>query len=59
MVSSLHPLDPLTADEISQAVAIVRKTRALTDGTLFVRVCLHEPPKETVLGFQEGQPLDR
>ena len=55
----IHPLDPLTADEISQAVAIVRKTRALTDGTLFVRVCLHEPPKETVLGFQEGQPLDR
>ena len=59
MVSPFHPLDPLTADEISHAVAVVRKTRALADGTLFVRVSLHEPPKEIVLGFQEGQPLER
>src|SRR5262249_21567818 len=55
----LHPLDPLTADEISQAVAIVGKTRALGDDALFVRVFLHEPSKETVLGFREGEPFDR
>jgi primary-amine oxidase len=55
----LHPLDPLTADEISHAVAIVRKARALADDTLFVRVFLHEPLKEIVLGFRESEPLDR
>jgi primary-amine oxidase len=55
----LHPLDPLTADEISQAVAIVRKTRAPGDDVLFVRVFLHEPPKESQLGFRDGEPLDR
>jgi primary-amine oxidase len=55
----LHPLDPLTADEINDAVTIVRKTRALADDVLFVRVFLHEPPKEIVLGFREGDPVDR
>ena len=54
----LHPLDPLTADEISHAVAIVRKTQALADDTLFVRVSLHEPSKEIVLGFREGEALN-
>ena len=55
----MHPLDPLTADEISHAVAIVRKARALADDALVVRVFLHEPPKDTMLGFREGAPLDR
>ncbi len=55
----LHPLDPLTADEISQAVAIVRKARAVGDDVLFVRVFLHEPPKEIVLGVEQNEPLDR
>src|SRR5690349_2654272 len=55
----LHPLDPLTGDEISRAVAIVRTTHALGDDGLFVGVFLHEPSKEIVLGFREGEPLDR
>ena len=59
MNAARHPLDPLTADEISHAVAIVRKTRALADDVLFVRVSLHEPPKEIVLGLREGEPVDR
>ena len=49
MNAAFHPLDPLTADEISHAVAIVRKTRALADDALFVRVFLHEPPKDLSL----------
>lgn len=52
----LHPLDPLTAEEISQAVAIVRKTKTVDDDVLFIRVFLHEPPKEIVAG---KEPLDR
>src|SRR5262249_24473534 len=59
MNAALHPLDPLTADEISHAVAIVRKTQALADDALFVRVFLHEPPKEIVLGYRESEPVDR
>src|SRR5262249_9230458 len=59
MNTALHPLDPLTAGEITHAVAIVRKTQALADDVLFVRVFLHEPPKDIVLGFRDGAPLDR
>ncbi len=58
VVSSLHPLDPLTADEIRTAVAILRQARDLTDA-LVVRVFLHEPPKAVVLGFLDGDPIDR
>ena len=59
MNAARHPLEPLTADEIGHAVSIVRKTRAVADDALFVRVSLHEPPKDVVLGFREGEPLDR
>jgi len=55
----IHPLDPLTADEIRDAVGIVRGERGLDDGALYVRVALHEPPKATVLGFRGGDPVDR
>ena len=55
----LDPLDPLTAEETSQAAAIVRKAHAVPDDALVVRVALHEPPKDVVLGLQEGEPLDR
>jgi primary-amine oxidase len=54
-----HPLDPLTADEIRDAVGIVRRERKLDDDTLFVRVFLQEPPKEVVLGFTDGDRMDR
>src|SRR5262245_1416163 len=54
-----HPHHPLTADEISHAVAIVRKTQALADDALFVRVFLHEPPKQIVLGYRESGPVFR
>ena len=59
MNTALHPLDPLTADEITHAVAIVRKTQALADDALFVRVALHEPSKDSVLRFPDGERLDR
>src|SRR5690242_5297771 len=59
MNTDTHPLDPLSADEITLAASIVRKTQALADDALFVRVSLHEPPKDIVLGFRDGEPLDR
>ncbi|HTK92125.1 MAG TPA: primary-amine oxidase [Verrucomicrobiae bacterium] len=58
-VAVLHPLDPLTADEIRSAVAVVRASDRLGPQVLFIRVCLHEPPKRTVLTFQTGDALER
>ena len=54
-----HPLEPLTADEIAAAADIVRADGRLPAGALFVRISLHEPPKDLVLGFEDGDPLDR
>ncbi len=54
-----HPLDPLTPDEIVQAVAILKAERGLDDRTRFETVTLNEPPKESVLGHKEGDPFDR
>src|SRR5215813_12891134 len=58
-VAVLHPLDPLTADEIRAAVAIVRASGRLGTEVLFVRISLHEPPKSTVLSFRAGDPFER
>ena len=41
-----HPLDPLTADEIRQAAAIVRRDRGVGDGWRFASIELKEPAKD-------------
>jgi primary-amine oxidase len=41
-----HPLDPLSADEIRQAAAILRRDRELTDRWRFATIELKEPPKQ-------------
>ena len=58
-VAVLHPLDPLTADEIRAAVAVVRESGRLGGEALFVRVFLHEPAKSAVLAFRAGDPFER
>jgi primary-amine oxidase len=58
-VAVLHPLDPLTADEIRAAVAVVRASDRLGRQVLFIRVSLHEPAKSTVLAFRTGDALER
>jgi primary-amine oxidase len=55
----LHPLEPLTAEEITAAVHIVRTERALHERVRFASVMLHEPPKDVVLSFQPGDPITR
>ncbi|MGD0559647.1 MAG: primary-amine oxidase [Streptosporangiaceae bacterium] len=40
-----HPLDPLTADEIGQAAAIVRRDKGITDSWRFASIELKEPAK--------------
>ena len=54
-----HPFDPLTADEIAAAVHILRAGPPLGPEVFFVRIQLHEPPKDVVLGFRDGDPIDR
>ncbi|MGH8959471.1 MAG: primary-amine oxidase [Acidimicrobiia bacterium] len=53
----LHPLEPLSAEEITFAVELLRKERDLGDQHRFVSVMLQEPPKQEVLDFgSNGSP---
>jgi primary-amine oxidase len=55
----MHPLDPLTADEIAQAWAIVRRCQALGDRTRVVSIALHEPPPDAVRAPRTPDGVDR
>jgi primary-amine oxidase len=55
----VHPLEPLTAKEISAAVEILRTARNLGPSYRFVAVVLHEPPKEQVINFEVADFTDR
>jgi len=55
----LHPLEPLTAEEITSAVQIVRTERVLHERVRFASVTLHEPPKDVVFAFRQGDPITR
>ena len=54
-----HPLEPLTAAEVQQAVRILKATDKVKPTTRFVSVSLHEPPKDQVHGFTTKKPLAR
>ncbi|HZO71736.1 MAG TPA: primary-amine oxidase [Ktedonobacteraceae bacterium] len=55
----LHPLDPLVAEEITDAVDIIRTERKLGEHVRFVSVALHEPLKNVVLSFKKGDSITR
>jgi primary-amine oxidase len=50
-----HPLDPLTADEIRQAAAIVRRERQVGEGWRFASVELKEPSKADLPALSSGR----
>jgi primary-amine oxidase len=50
----VHPLDPLTAEEISAAVELARSDVRVTEAARFAYVGLEEPPKDEVRGFAGG-----
>ncbi|MEJ3655458.1 primary-amine oxidase [Actinomycetes bacterium KLBMP 9759] len=54
-----HPLDPLSAAEISQVGAILRRDLRMDDGWRFASIELREPPKEVVRAFRAGDPITR
>jgi primary-amine oxidase len=55
----LHPLDPLTGAEMKQAVSMVRDSGKFGPKMRFVSVSLHEPAKNLVLNYKNGQPIER
>lgn len=55
----MHPLAPLTADEIETAIAVLTAEGRVTASTRFALINLNEPPKEEVLGWQVGAPVRR
>jgi primary-amine oxidase len=55
-----HPLEPLSADEVQQAVSLLKANGKVTPTTRFVSVSLREPPKAKVHGFtgREAPPRE-
>jgi primary-amine oxidase len=55
-MSSRHPLDPLTAEEIRAAAAIVRAQCGVTDRWRFAWIDLKEPSKQALADNAEAPP---
>lgn len=56
---AIHPLDPLTREEVTTAVAVLREDGRMGGESLFPVLTLHEPPKEEVLAHRAGAPFRR
>jgi primary-amine oxidase len=54
-----HPLDPLSAEEITAAAGVLSAAPQWTGGTQVVMLALREPPKADVLAFTPGAPITR
>ncbi len=54
-----HPLDPLSAEEIQSACAVVKTSKELGSECRFAMVHLHEPAKAEVLAYQPGNAIER
>jgi primary-amine oxidase len=54
-----HPLDALTANEYWKIDEILRTAGHVGDDTLFASLLLHEPDKQAVLTWKDGQPFTR
>ena len=58
-VSTTHPLDQLSADEVESAATILRESDPAFAGARFVSIALDEPAKEQVLAHTDGGAVDR
>ena len=54
-----HPLDPLSADEMREAVRILKESGQQPEGARFAVLARREPPKDEVYRWKPGQPLRR
>jgi primary-amine oxidase len=55
----MHPLDPLTADEVRAAAQIIRRERATTESWRFASIDLAEPAKAELLAGRAYDALPR
>ena len=55
----MHPLEPLTASEVQQAVSLLRQHHKVTPTTRFVSISLKEPRKEWVHQYPDTPAIDR
>ncbi len=55
----LHPLEPLSAQEVIEAVRILREERRQGERERFISVSLHEPPKNEVLAYHPDSIVGR
>jgi primary-amine oxidase len=58
-VASAHPLDGLSAEEMTETVSILKAEGKTTDDARFPLIELKEPDKAVVLAWQPGQPAPR
>ena len=57
--ATAHPLDPLTAAEITEAASILKAQRQLGDRVRFETIVLQEPDKAAVGNFRPGDAIAR
>ncbi len=57
--SLAHPLDPLSKEEITSAVEVLKSGGKVNDASRFVMIALNEPPKEEVINFKPGAAMRR
>jgi primary-amine oxidase len=55
----LHPLEPLSALEVEQAVFLLNSLDSFTSDTRIINIMLHEPPKQQVYAWPGGETPDR
>jgi primary-amine oxidase len=58
-VALRHPLEPLSASEIEQAVGLLKSKLGLSASTRIISIMLKEPPKEFVHGWPDAGTPDR
>jgi primary-amine oxidase len=56
---AVHPLDPLSADEIAAVAAILRRDQGVGERWRFASIELQEPGKAVVRDFAAGDPIAR
>ena len=54
-----HPLEQISANEITDAVNLCRSAEGFDEGSLFVGISLIEPSKDFLRNFEEGQEFPR
>jgi primary-amine oxidase len=54
-----HPLDPLTPEEIAEAVKILRSDKRVSESCRYISITVAEPPRGVVFGLQTGKRVAR